>query len=431
MERLPAEQRPEHWKKSRALWVHIPDDEQLDPRVALTPEALTRYATQTKHVIEKLLSRKDFAVLKEQTLLQLRELLTSERIARIATHAPIQENDTESESEYTRLQRYLPNDRLSLIEAGPFSEKQARTAKAQDPFNVELLYPEAHKLLELFTQDTTTEQFITISSSHRVTGSLFEALSQAQLYTPQQAEQTAIFQVDRHSDLVNMSGPVSLTKASVMRYLLEERLVSAVGCVGVEDPHVEMISHSIGERVTSLSKRELFDHKTRPESKAYYIDKTEVLFAAWKDKNIKAIYPSIDLDGLRLDDLGLTAVDYSLQRLQQLAFVCIGGDAHQQLEQGRYSLRVEQATSAWLEDLLRSFEPYQGVPTPWVIEALERARNVHGFEIGLTLTNGQRVAGDIVEFIGSDRRDHTAKLVSALTDRLLRLSTKASLAGTL
>ncbi len=424
LEQVPLEVRPEQWHSSRAIWVNIPDDEQLDPKIIFTPERLKTLADRTRHVIEKFLSFKNFTVLNEQDLLKLLELLTPQWIDRLASRTLEQPSTGAPTSPSTRLQRYLPKDRLSVIEAGTFSEKEAARARASDPFQVELLHPEAKKLFELFTHDVVTKRFVTLSSSHRVTGSLFDALSQAELYTFQQAEHTSIFQVDRHSDLVNMRGPVSLTKASVMRHLLQERLVSAIGCIGVEDPHLELIDRSIQEKVTSLSKNDLFNQRTRLQSKVLYQEKTDALFSDWKQKGIRSIYPSIDVDGLRLDDLGLTAVDYSQERLQLIALTCLGGDVYSQLETGRYAPRTDKDVKRWMDTLLRSFDPYQGIPTPWVAEALERARDTHGFEIGVTLTSGQRVAGDIVEFMGPDHRDHTAKLIGALTDRLLQISSK-------
>ena len=153
-------------------------------------------------------------------------------------------------------------------------------------------------------------------------------------------------------------------------------------------------------------------------------------FDKWKKAGIVRVYPSVDLDGLQLTDMGYTGTDYSpnrafrrlLSTIPQTKYINFSLPGGKKLfDPPRYQQALEYLGS--LAERYRYLtEPYQGIPASWVIRALDAAKR-SGFEIGLkNQSTGQVIVGDVTEYHELDYEGRTMNIMSALFQGMLKIT---------
>lgn len=316
------------------------------------------------------------------------------------------------EERYNRLKRVVTSPKVSPVTAGQTLKSRRTNASVHDlqKSNDLPLEDQIQKTLE----ETTKSHLLSISDSHQTTGSVFEALSNAWTYKP---SETAIFCVDHHTDTYFPETP-DLYKSTVMRWLLNKRLVGAIGMIGVQPVEPE-------DRVPGahfITGTELYTEKNQPDQAALDLF-LESLFHKWQRQGIKQVYLSIDLDGLRIDQQHYTATDYShtnrlfelLARLEQFDASC-ENPTHS--NDKRYKL---------LQNALQKFmgheQPYQGIPATWITRAVRLMKDDRfNFTLGVVdQKTGKKLIGDVVEFSGRDLGGYTSRITVALLEKLAQL----------
>jgi hypothetical protein len=293
-------------------------------------------------------------------------------------------------------------------------------AEAADVFKVKLDQHEDSRTIDLISR--RRRYLLGLADSHRAT---YDLILQARQHRFITGMHTAVLSFDHHADVFypkRYDDPIE--KNGLVSGLLDCRLISAAAVIGPFDTPDQrsMDQHRRqGHNINIVHCDSLYSG-SKPVVASFESALREIL-QFWKMKNIRQIYPSIDLDGLRLSEIGYTAVDYvSFLELKRILFKAY-----------RYFTMLQNAESTpdererllrTLVDLIcRDHPRYYGLPASWPLRALEIARDEYGFEIGLRHpSTGQRLVGDITEFTGYDYQGHTAKITRALANGLLHIA---------
>lgn len=262
---------------------------------------------------------------------------------------------------------------------------------------------------------------LSVSDSHRTTADMFRALRIDEWdYSP---KETALLSFDHHTDTYTISG-IGPQKANVMRWLIEEKYIAKLGVVGTQ-------SVALGDRMeeaTFIEGASLYDVHGKPDRDALETQ-LDRLFREWSASGIKEIYLSVDLDGLRLDELGYTSTDYGIERRQWEALQRLArAEPHifDPTVDPRLKTKIWQSVRHAIASFPIKQKPYHGVPASWILFAARLAQeSPYDFQIGITdARTGRKVIGDITEVSGGDRRRHGERITIALLEALVKEATK-------
>lgn len=271
------------------------------------------------------------------------------------------------------------------------------------------------------------KRVVSCSDSHRSTGAMFYAMSENGFFTD--GHETALLSFDHHPDFGPGRAPpgqlkesLDFKKEDIMMSLLVYKYIGSVGVVGVND-YFKKTGASQDDTVSVFFGSELYrDGKPSTEQ---FEQKMRRLFLSWKQKGIKQIYTSVDLDGLRLDTMGYTGVDYSLERMVQMFVI---HSLQLGFDKTIRNIRSKDAELVEIANLILDFldsagydilHGYQGVPAAWINKAMHIAGEFD-LEIGITHPQtGQKVVGDVTELHPADKKDRTSRIAVAILKSLL------------
>lgn len=376
------------WKNTAV--VHVETDEQHSLRS--TEKFLSRQHPLTQEQIEKYIEHG-------------RQLLANKKFC-----------EHLHQNEIDRLQRRIA--RIARLHADGFLENpQLQEAPASSHFfdannapgnratieekNQRRCQDQLQKFLELSSQPYK----LMTSNSHRTTGDLFTAMNAQQEWD---TAHTAILSFDKHHD-AHAPGKHILQKSTVMGYLLSEGFVDAVGVVGTRGERIQDLSRFSTPPIQNMYRDDM------PQSRLFDAYITH-LFDKWKKIGIRQIYPSVDLDGLRLQEVGYTGTDYNPLDAWRLT---IAQDRTPQL-----ITNSDHITPETIEEVRSMYGmlPTYGVPASWIPRALAMAREKFGWGIGIPGTGdhqGERIVGDVVEYVPLDYKNRTARIAGGITNALL------------
>ncbi len=281
---------------------------------------------------------------------------------------------------------------------------------------------------------------VTSSDSHRTTGVVLKILADKLAWAEKDGS-TAVLAFDRHIDTGQWSGEASdITKANVFVPILEEDIIGELAVVGAHSNN-QLPAIEIAGKVSVLYNKDLYVDRL-PKSELF-LEKINDVFLSWKAKGIKRIYFSVDIDGLRIMDLGYTATDYnmlSLLRKELFSFLNrpskIEGiddfeinipehpgleDPHKKNKKYRKQIldNSHEPFNFKFTNLAEITSNYGGVPAKWVGFAMKLAKE-HGLEVGLKNKKGQVVVGDVVEREKGDYKGRTTKITAALLKEMIK-----------
>lgn len=259
--------------------------------------------------------------------------------------------------------------------------------------------------LQKFLESSSQPYKLMTSNSHRTTGDLFTAMNAQQEWD---TAHTAILSFDKHHD-AHAPGKHILQKSTVLGYLLSEGFVDAVGVVGTPGERIQDLSRFSTPPIQNMYRDGV------PQSRLFDAYITH-LFDKWKKIGIRQIYPSIDLDGLRLQEVGYTGTDYNPLDAWRLK---ISQDRTPQLITNSDHITMEN-----IEEVRSMYGmlPTYGVPASWIPRALTMAREKFGWMIGIPGKGnhqGERVVGDVVEYVPLDYKNRTARIAGGIANALL------------
>ncbi|MBI4407468.1 MAG: arginase family protein [Candidatus Kerfeldbacteria bacterium] len=273
-------------------------------------------------------------------------------------------------------------------------------------------------LVEEWVQVVDRPLLVTTSDSHTTAAYMLQAAENGGY----DLSHSAVLSFDHHTDLVD-SAATGLHKGSVMSHILDKTQLPALAVVG---PLHATTGHKapFGKSVDIVTGKDLYTAGHLPD-KAKYTAYLRDILARWQEMGITQIYPSIDLDGLRLTQQVYTATDYNSldlmkreffdEQLQDLADQTLHGIGLQ-----RQSAASEFVALLEMHMDAKGFSPYQGLPASWIGLALDMATKEYGFTIGIKHPNKpSKIVGDIVEYTPPDHQGRTAKITKALLTRLV------------
>lgn len=268
------------------------------------------------------------------------------------------------------------------------------------------------------------------SDSHAATGWMLRELRASGEWD---FDGTAMLSFDHHLDMADVRGELDPAKENVWSYLLSKQTVKRVGVVGVSsklratdqaDAYMSDVDILRGDRLCpgGIPSESAYEHALGR------------MLDEWRQRGFRAVYPSIDLDGLACDTEQLTATDYNpitgARRLFAHGFAQL---LARTLEQYRFDPYND--LSPWWSGLsgieaglaleMHSDKgAYCGLPSRWISRALEMTRE-RGFPIGLRNTRTNQVfVGDVTEYCGSDFQGRTARTACDIAGELLRSCAK-------
>ncbi len=311
---------------------------------------------------------------------------------------------------------------LRLIESTSVSPTSFTHTLAQKYPNLSHRAVEAHeadafvaRLTETF-QTIKKPRILSLSDSHATTGAVLEAAYHTLGYTPCR---TAVLSFDHHTDTYALPQADLLKKANVMRWLLEKDYVGAVGVIGSEPVTGSDTSIIVpGARFISSENLHTSEGTFNQEK---FIERIRSLFHSWREQGIEDVYCSIDLDGLRVDELGYTATDYAQDRLLSNGIRRLGVFREaSNLNRGNIEGR-QQFLRKTLSLVIGGLTPYVGIPARCISHAIQLLQEgPDPFHIGIRTNTGQVLVGDVVEFSGPDNRQHTSRITQALLNTLVQ-----------
>ncbi len=266
--------------------------------------------------------------------------------------------------------------------------------------------------------------FVSASDSHRSTGSVFRALGSLGALDPKRPR--AVLSFDHHSDAKqHVPGYGTFGKEDVMSSIVGAGLAQAVAVIGIQK-HFDTPGPDVASRMSLYGGRELYNGD-RPSFEKFQLT-CKQLFDAWKTAGIVDIYPSVDLDGLRVDELRYEGTDYSVSRLRRKAIRDLTSRQHW-IE---YVRRLTPDSKENIEGILAQLEAsaryyrdsheYYGIPAAWVAYALEEAQR-QGFHVGIRDTvHNATIVGDVTELHRADPKGRTTRIACALLDRMVRIA---------
>lgn len=268
------------------------------------------------------------------------------------------------------------------------------------------------------------KNILSISNTHASTGDIFLSIREAGWEFD--SEKTGVLSFDHHGDTYDSR---ELGKASVMRYVLEQKLVKGVFVVGVYSdaysPPVEGAEFMMGKNL----------YKDGVPDSGMFTQAWKAKIQNWKSEGIRQFYLSVDMDGLQVDTLGLHATDYSPLRrvLDELIALSSYRDAFSVYGKRKH---VDPETwGRWKQCMLplkgtidQLKEPYQGMPAHWITGAIQMAR-AEGLKLGVEIRHpsnpaqdSKRIIGDIVEVANNDPRRHVQRLTTSLVESIVTLA---------
>ncbi len=264
---------------------------------------------------------------------------------------------------------------------------------------------------------------ISASDSHRSTGSMFKALARLGMLDPKRPR--AILSFDHHSD--TKPDDFHFGKESVMGSILQKNLIDALAVVGIQEEY-DMPPAALTSRIDFCEGRTLYTEKNKPDV-SRFLDFCHETFKKWKQAGIIDIYPSIDLDGLRVDKLKYYGTDYSIPRIRRAMIYKLSSSSWTDSAANMTSLnptkqkevlkKLRLATYLYQE----SHKPYKGIPASWIAKALKLAKEEYGFHIGIRdPKKGRVIVGDVTELHEADYKDRTTRIARALLDRILAIA---------
>ncbi len=285
------------------------------------------------------------------------------------------------------------------VHIGELNYRQAPNgSKAVDEQNI--------NITAQYLERVPTHDVITLSDSHTATS-----------YTLMAAERnswdlshTAVLSFDRHSDYMPEE-EYSGVKATVMSDLLKRTHIPAVAVVGTYYQRRGLESRTDQKTIDFLSGSDVIT-KGGPDHAAFEQWIAEQVMQ-WREQGVHSIYPTVDLDSLRLYEQGYTGMDYNPTR-----------DIVQLLKTGELEKMITEYQGGDVSELVRKIKfqldtrELSGIPASWIGRALDIAKQ-HGMQIGITHPNGsRRLVGDVVEYLVPDEHKRTGKIARALMQRL-------------
>lgn len=266
-------------------------------------------------------------------------------------------------------------------------------------------------------RESSQKQLLTISDSHRTTADVFTGLRAGTW--DYDRYRTAIVSFDHHADTQSADGNGPY-KSTVMRWLLEEEFVNAVGVIGLQPTNP---AHAI-PGTTFIEGRWLY-HRDGTLFRERFDHLVLTMLDGWKRGGIRELYVSIDLDGLRLDTLGYSSTDYAIERTLWAylrEFARIPPSILFENQDRTASGACWEAITTALQTISHEHYAYRGIPAAWILRTMRLARSApFNFRLGVTdKKTGRRVIGDITEISGADRRRHGERIVTVLTEALLK-----------
>lgn len=266
--------------------------------------------------------------------------------------------------------------------------------------------------LRKFLESSSQPYKLIMSNSHRTTGDLFTAMNAQQEWDTAHA---AILSFDKHHDAY-APGKHILQKSTVMGYLLSEGFIDAVGVVGTRGERIQNLSPFSTPPIQNMYRDNM------PQQRLFDAYMTH-LFDKWKKIGIRQIYPSVDLDGLRLDAVGYTGTDYNPLDTWRLTI--------SQDRTPRLITNPDHITAEAIEEVRSMYGmlPTYGVPASWIPRALAMAREKFGWGIGIPGTGdhrGERIVGDVVEYFPLDYKNRTARIAGGIANALLAEAQKCA-----
>ena len=274
-----------------------------------------------------------------------------------------------------------------------------------------------HGALAERLRETPRSHILSLSDSHRTTADLFRAVRDAHWKYP--PERTALLSFDHRTDTYDIPTQEP-QKANVMRWLLEKKYIRALGVIGTQP----IYSEDRLNNATFIEGAKLYDERgTRKRDRLEAA--LDDLFWQWHLSGVRNLYLSVDLDGLRIDQLGITSTDYSreradwteLKRLAQAEPFLFDSKLPTEVSQ-----KLWQSVRFALHHLEQEPKPYYGIPASWIIHAVRIAKMPpYEFSIGVRdNATGKTLVGDITEVHGLDHRRHGARIATALLDAIVK-----------
>ena len=408
----PSHEREQRWKATSLVFMRA-EDEQMEP----ADSAIEQSEEYIDRLTEKLLSLRarliEACSLRDAPTEAVRlnevnfilDALPQDR--RLLARVALSQEGTTSQVE--RLSDRIPSDAISEILPLPRQPRVRQVTKERRN--------EAERVQEALASHGRLF-FISASDSHRSTGSVFRALAASGALDPKRPR--AVLSFDHHSDVAQSKIPFG--KENVMASILENNLVQNVAVMGVQKS-ADLPSEGVAPKTTFYEGHRFYtDGKP---SLVKFKDACRELFEAWNAAGIVDIYPSVDVDGLRIDELGYEGTDYAVSRMRRRAIIGLLSSLPTS-ELGPAESSAESADQlAAFDDAARRYRElheYCGIPAAWIAYALEEAQR-QGFHVGIRdEIHHCTVIGDVTELRQEDPRGRTTRIASALLDRMARIA---------
>lgn len=294
-----------------------------------------------------------------------------------------------------------------------------------------------------FIEHPTHPFTVFCSDSHATTGHVLEAALKSGWFgsvrNPDAPTHTGVLSFDHHTDILKDSFDFSnvAKKENVMRHVLKFGPADKVCVVGISQEQIDTYQLDRADKrpksYQAIPSLLFYNQHGQPKFDACKEAIIPIL-KHWKQQNITRIYPTIDMDGLRLGELGYTGTDYSeaffrrdllLEIFQEISRLDNLISTTQDIREVTNLKKVKEflLKRFILEYLEQIPEKYGGLPASWIIKILTIAKKEYGFEIGIKHpTTGNVLVGDIVELDGVDYKGRTGKIAAHLMKHLLALA---------
>ena len=269
------------------------------------------------------------------------------------------------------------------------------------------------------------------SNSHQTTFDLLQALA---IQQPDIANRLAVLSFDMHSDIVAHVTTKLPTKVRVMSEIFGQGLSERVGVAGIcHVPAGSDHNYSFVRESDYLNVN--LDSLQVSISRPLFLQAIDQMFRDWQQQGIRIIFPSIDLDCLRLAEQVYTATDYNvLDGLRNAIFSSARlADRHCLVEWTKRFCQLEKTpkdiacanraalfflSDATLKSVARETG---GIPAEWIVAAIQHAKMEFGFQIGVHVGN-VHVIGDVTEYLPFDFEGRTAAVTTELLKALVALA---------